>query len=120
MTNDMSGNLINTADHLASKSPWVWVLVMFIVYLFGAWFAVRYLVVKRDEGNDKLLKAEQEKVVMMEAMMKEREALHREYNDKSHVMSKDILTAVHDANANFRRVTEVLERIDRALEKRPI
>jgi flagellar biosynthesis/type III secretory pathway M-ring protein FliF/YscJ len=116
----MTGELLQTADHLASKSPWVWVLLMFMIYLLGAWFAVRYLVIKRDEGNDKLLNAEQEKVKMMEAMMKDRESLHREYNEKSHTMSKDILTAVHDANANSRRVTEVLERIDRALEKRPI
>lgn len=109
MTN-MINEALQTVDTLSTKSQWSLFLLMFGGWIAVSGFAIRYMVTKRDESNEKLLASEQEKVDLMRKMSEERDALHKAHADKMENLVRDLVGVQHQMIA-------ALDRLEKAVLK---
>lgn len=108
MTN--MNEVIQTVDILSNKSQWSLFLLMFVGWIAVSGFAIRYMVTKRDESNEKLLASEQEKVDLMRKLSEERDALHKAHADKLEGFVRDTISVQHQMIA-------ALDRLEKAVLK---
>ena len=109
--------VIQTADSLATKSPWAWLIAMFLGYILFALFAGRYLVTKRDESNAQLLKSEAEKTELAIKFMEQRDELHRRHAERMEAMVTQLTQAQLQSAQAYQRVGDTLERFEKFIER---
>lgn len=88
--------IINSADSLASKSPWVWVLASFIGWIVATFFMIRYMTIKRDETIDKLVAAEREKAELLMKVQMDQKAIYHEHAQKFEALVERTITVQHE------------------------
>lgn len=104
MTN--MNEIINTADALAGKSPWTWVLTSFVGWIVATAFMVKYMINKRDETADKLMASEREKVDMLLKLQAEKEQIHKENYARYEHLVRDMITVQHDIVTALNKLTD--------------
>ena len=119
MTNspEMTQTIVNLADQLSGKSQWSLFMLMFILWLGVSGFAIRYMVMKRDESNDKLLKSEGEKTEQAKACSAEKEVIYKMCVDRLEGLLKESTAAHYKSAESNSNVAEVLGRFERLIEK---
>lgn len=88
--------IINSADVLAQKSPWAWVLASFVGWIIATFLMIRYMTTKRDETIDKLVASEREKVDLVMKAQLDLNALHREQSAKYEALAEKSVTVQHE------------------------
>lgn len=104
MTN--MNEIINTADALAGKSPWTWVLTSFVGWIVATAFMVHYMINKRDETADKLLTSEREKVDLLLKLQAEKEQIHKDYHVRNEQLVRDMITVQHEMVTALNKLTD--------------
>jgi hypothetical protein len=102
--------IINTADALAGKSPWAWVLTSFVGWIVATSFIVRYMITKRDETADRLLTSERDKVDLLMKVQHEKEAIHKEYHMHNEQLVRDMITVQHEMVTALNKLTDEVKR----------
>jgi len=59
--------VFQATDQLANKSPWFWVLFAFLGWIAVAGYVVRFISIKLNDINERLLKAENEKLELVQS-----------------------------------------------------
>ena len=103
--------IIELADQLASRSQWTLFLAMFVLWLLVSAFAVRYMVMKRDESNEALLSSEQRRVDIIRELSTEKERMAQDY-------ARRLEEIVRQQAENNQRMIGALEGIQRAMERK--
>ena len=88
--------VINTADMLAQKSPWAWVLASFVGWIIATFLMIRYMTTKRDDTIDKLVASEREKVDLVMKSQADLNALYKEHSAKYEALAEKSVTVQHE------------------------
>ena len=108
MTN-MPNELINTSAQLADKSPWAWLIFLFLSWIVMSAYGLRYTVKRLEEASVRVSEIQNEKVALVVQMSKEREELHQAQTVRLEGLIREHLSTQL-------KVVEILNRLERAIE----
>lgn len=109
MTN-MPNELINTSAQLADKSPWAWLIFLFLSWIVMSAYGLRYTVKRLEEAAQRISVVEGEKVTLVLQMSKDREELHVAHTTRLENLIREHLSTQL-------KVVEILNRLERAIER---
>lgn len=105
----MPNEVLKLADQLAAKSLWELLLWFILLWITASGWAVWFMSKKREEFNERLIKAEESRAQIIRELSHEKELLAAEYSRRLEEIVKQQVESQH-------RLVMALESIERTLE----
>ena len=109
-TTDMAQQIVSLSDQLSNRSQWTLFIMMFILWLAVTGFAVRYMVAKLNQSNEKLIASEIEKSGIVRDLSNDRFKQADTYSSRLEGIVKELTDAAN-------KMTETTNRMAAAIDK---
>ena len=109
--------VVGLTDQLANKSPWAWVLFAFLGWILVAGYIVRFVSIKLNDVNERLIKAESEKLGLMQEHKREIMAITDTAQKQYVALVEQLMTLKAQTNAVLEAVQRELAILNARLTK---
>lgn len=107
MTN--MNELVNTSTELASKSPWAWLIIMFLGWLLVSAYGIRYTTRRLEESSARLLSEYETRMRLVQELMQKKEELHVAHASRLENIIRDQLQGQHELSRALIEIRDILK-----------
>lgn len=102
-------HVIAVTEQISAWSQWTLFLAMFVLWLLCSAFAVRFMVYKLTESNERLLKAKEDESLLIRQLHQEKTQLSADYANRLEQLVKDSIKAQRDLADACNRLADKID-----------